>query len=77
MGELAIECLLDREADTVTVILHDIHIDNLEKVLRDIGTNAWRTNMLDGIRAQWVAGGPEMMMSRREFHADADEEEEP
>lgn len=68
------ECLLDRSQESVTLVIYDIPMDLLEKTLRDMGTKDFRTNVIDGVRAQWVAGGPQMMTSVREFHADADKE---
>lgn len=72
---IKIECWLDRESAEVSITLHSIPLDDLDRVLREIATKTWRTNVVDGIRGQWVAGGPEMPMSERKFHTYADEEE--
>lgn len=72
---VAVECVLNREANTVSIILHAIPMEHLEQVLRDVATEAWRTNVLDGIRAQEVAGSLGLSHTRRSFHAHAEEEE--
>jgi hypothetical protein len=72
---VAVEAVLHRQDDSVSIILHDIPMANLEKVLRDVATEVWRTNVIDGIRAQYI-GGESLGLSqtRRSFHAHADEE---
>lgn len=71
-----IEAVLDREADTVSILLRDIPMEHLEKVLRDVSTSAWRTNVIDGIRGQYIAGDSlNLSQTQRSFQANADEEE--
>jgi hypothetical protein len=72
---VAVEAVLHRQNDSVSIILHEIPMADLEKVLRDVGTKAWRTNVIDGIQAQYVAGESlGLSQTRRSFHAYADEE---
>lgn len=74
-SRIAVECILDRENDAVSVILHSIPMEHLEKVLRDVATESWRTNVIDGIRGQYVAGvSLGLSQTERSFHAHADEE---
>ena len=56
MPDIEIECLLDRENETVSIVLRDIPMQRLDKVLNDISMESWRTNVSDGIRAQFVGG---------------------
>lgn len=73
---VAVECVLDRQNDTVSIILHDIPMSSLDQVLRDVATPAWRNNVLDGIRGQYVAGESlGLSQTQRSFHAHADQEE--
>lgn len=73
---IAVECVLDRESDAVSIILHAIPMENLEKVLRDIATESWRTNVIDGIRGQYIAGPSlGLTQTKRSFHAHAEEEQ--
>lgn len=53
---IRVECLLNRQSNSVSIILHDIPLENLDKVLGDMVTESWRTNVADGIRGQYVAG---------------------
>lgn len=74
-SQISVECVLDRDRDTVSVILHAIPMAHLEKVLGDVGTASWRTNVIDGIRAQYVAGKSlGLSQTQRSFHAHSDEE---
>lgn len=56
MPEIEVECILDRENDSVTIVLHDIPMDRLQAVLEDVSTSIWRNNVIDGIRGQFVIG---------------------
>lgn len=65
---ISVECILNREKDTVSLVLHDIPMQHLETVLREVSTEAWHTNIVDGIRAQYVAGpGLGIFQSTRSF----------
>jgi hypothetical protein len=56
MPDIEIECFLDREQDSVSILLRDIPMERLDKVLLDISLDTWRTNVSDGIRAQFIGG---------------------
>lgn len=72
---VAVECVLDRERNAVSIILHAIPMEHLEQVLRDISTSDWRNNVFDGIQAQYIAGESlGLSHTRRSFHAHAEEE---
>lgn len=74
---IAVECMLHRETNEVSIVLHSIPMEHLEKVLRDIATESWRTNVIDGIRGQYIAGPSlGLTQTRRSFYAHADEEEQ-
>lgn len=56
MADIEIECALDREQNSVSILLRDIPMERLDKVLNDISLESWRTNVSDGIRAQFIGG---------------------
>lgn len=56
MPDIEIECFLDREHDSVSIMLREIPMERLDKVLLDISLETWRTNVADGIRAQFIGG---------------------
>jgi hypothetical protein len=56
MADIEIECALDREQNSVSILLRDIPMERLDKVLHDISLESWRTNVSDGIRAQFIGG---------------------
>ena len=54
MGEevrtpVKIEAAIDPDRKTVSIVLLDIPLDQLEKVLLDVARPLWRQNMIDGI----------------------------
>lgn len=68
-ARISVECILNREDDTVSLILHAIPLQHLETVLCEVGTDAWRVNVIDGIRAQYVAGpGLGISQTTRSFY---------
>lgn len=56
MADIEVECAIHRENDTVSILLREIPMSHLDKVLNDISLESWRTNVADGIRAQYVGG---------------------
>ena len=72
--EVEIICTIDREADTVSILLSDIPVENLDTVLEDISMKTWRTNVADGIRAQYFGKSLGITASSRKFNVREDNE---
>lgn len=73
MTSLEVECFLNRENNTVSIVLHAIPLESLERVLRDAATETWRTNVIAGIQDQ-CAARPGTDFIQRNFSADAEEQ---
>jgi len=67
-------CTINREDDTVSILLSDIPVEQLDTVLEDISLEAWRTNVADGIRAQYFGKSLGITTSGRTFSVREDDE---
>lgn len=79
MSDIEIECFLNRNQDSVSILLRDIPMGQLDRVLLDISLDTWRTNISDGIRAQFAGGkslGIPQTVRRFNVHEKNEEDEQ-
>lgn len=62
---------LNPEENTVSLVLHDIPLENLEWVLENIAELSWRQNIIDGINGALVAAEMGIASTERLFKVDS------
>lgn len=62
---------LNPEENTVSLVLHDIPLENLEWVLENIAEPSWRQNIIDGINGALVAAEMGIASTERQFKVDS------
>ena len=66
-SRIDMDIALDPERFTISLVLHDIPLDDLEGVLLNISEESWRQNILDGIRGALAAKDLGIASTERNF----------
>jgi hypothetical protein len=66
---------IDPEKETISISLYDIPLEHIEGILRNMGEESWRQNILDGINGARAAKDLGIAYTERSFRVRSEAED--